>query len=273
MYTYPWYHWITFFYIYCFLGWIFESSYVSLKAGHFVNRGFLRLPMLPLYGTGAIAALWVSLPVKDNLLLIYLAGMIAATILEYVTGYIMERLFKMRYWDYSYKKLQINGYICLSSSIAWGFLTILLTQVIQKPIARLVLSMNPFLEFSLIGIVSVLFLLDLAYSTREALDLGCALETLSKIQAEFEEIQVQLSLLKAETALKIASVAQKVSDHYDQESSLVNRLRALNEHRQKISHHMSAYRNAILRRNPSANSSKFANALKELKEAINSKYF
>ena len=57
MYTYAWYHWLTFFYIYCFCGWVFESTYVSLKQHHFVNRGFLRLPMLPLYGTGAVMLL------------------------------------------------------------------------------------------------------------------------------------------------------------------------------------------------------------------------
>ena len=69
MYTYAWYHWITFFYLYCFFGWIFESTYVSFKQHHFVNRGFLRLPMLPLYGSGAILLLWVSLPYQDNLIL------------------------------------------------------------------------------------------------------------------------------------------------------------------------------------------------------------
>ena len=66
MYTYAWYHWLTFFYVYCFFGWIFESTYVSLKQRHFVNRGFLRLPMLPLYGTGAVMMLWVSLPVRNS---------------------------------------------------------------------------------------------------------------------------------------------------------------------------------------------------------------
>ena len=118
MYTYAWYHWITFFYLYCFFGWIFESTYVSFKQHHFVNRGFLRLPMLPLYGSGAILLLWVSLPYQDNLILVYIAGFIAATALEYVTGAVMERLFKVRYWDYSDKKFNINGYICLGSSIA-----------------------------------------------------------------------------------------------------------------------------------------------------------
>ena len=143
MYTYAWYHWITFFYLYCFFGWIFESTYVSFKQHHFVNRGFLRLPMLPLYGSGAILLLWVSLPYQDNLILVYIAGFIAATALEYVTGAVMERLFKVRYWDYSDKKFNINGYICLGSSIAWGFLTIFMTEVIHKPIADFVTSLNP----------------------------------------------------------------------------------------------------------------------------------
>ena len=136
MYEYTWYQWLTFFFIYCFFGWIFESTYVSAKTGRFVNRGFLRLPLLPLYGTGAVMMLWVSLPVKDNLLLVYLTGVIAATLLEYVTGWGMERLFKMKYWDYSNQRFNVKGYICLSSSIAWGFLTILLTEVIHRPIER-----------------------------------------------------------------------------------------------------------------------------------------
>ena len=73
MYTYTWYQWLAFFYVYCFLGWIFESTYVSLKQKRLVNRGFLRLPMLPLYGSGAVMMLWVSLPVRDSLPLVYIS--------------------------------------------------------------------------------------------------------------------------------------------------------------------------------------------------------
>ena len=69
MYTYTWYQWLLIFYTYCFFGWIFESTYVSCKTRRFVNRGFLRLPMLPLYGTGAVMMLWVSLPLKHNVFL------------------------------------------------------------------------------------------------------------------------------------------------------------------------------------------------------------
>lgn len=366
MYTYPWYHWITFFYIYCFFGWIFESTYVSLKSRRFVNRGFLRLPMLPLYGTGAVMMLWFSLPVKDNLFLVYLAGVVAATILEYATGYVMERLFKMKYWDYSNQPFNLNGYICLSSSIAWGFLTIFLTDVIHKPIANAVLQMNPVVEFTFIGIISVLFVSDSVQSTREALDLGRALEAMTKIRNELEEVQVQLALLKAETSQRVAEfkedashrvngslgdtaqwmsfsledlsdslegTAQKISDSLsdavsrvndmkeetvqrvadmkeetaqrmadmkegtvqrvadmkeetvqrvteaaqrfidrgEREASLSERLKTLTENRQTLSNQMSFYRKGILRGNPTSSSSKFAEALKEFKEAVNSR--
>ena len=94
------FQWLMLFYLYCFFGWCFESTYVSLKQRHFVNRGFMRGPFLPIYGSGAIMMLVVSMPVRDSLVLTYVTGMLGATALEYVTGVAMEALFKVRYWDY-----------------------------------------------------------------------------------------------------------------------------------------------------------------------------
>lgn len=119
--------WVFLFYIYCFFGWCFESVYVSLLQRHWVNRGFLRAPLLPIYGSGALCILLVCLPVRDNPFAVFVLGVIFPTLLEYATGYVMELLFHMRYWDYTGKKGNINGYICLQSSIAWGFLSRLLT--------------------------------------------------------------------------------------------------------------------------------------------------
>ena len=100
----------------------------------------MRGPFLPLYGSGAIMMLVVSMPFQDNLVLVYIAGCIGATVLEYVTGVTMEALFKVRYWDYSKNKFNFQGHICLGSSLAWGGLTILMTEFIHKPIEHLVLS-------------------------------------------------------------------------------------------------------------------------------------
>ena len=204
MYEYGWYQWLAFFYIYCFFGWIFESTYVSVKKGHFVNRGFLRLPMLPIYGTGAVMMLWVSLPVRDSLLLVYTSGAIAATILEYVTGGGMERLFKVKYWDYSNQRFQLNGYICLSSTIAWGFLTVLLTEILHPPIARYVLGIPLGVLLVCIGGITVLFVLDAVRSVKEALDLAKVLDAMTNMRAELDDLQVQMALLKAEMQQRAA---------------------------------------------------------------------
>ena len=204
MYEYGWYQWLAFFYIYCFFGWIFESTYVSVKKGHFVNRGFLRLPMLPIYGTGAVMMLWVSLPVRDSLLLVYTSGAIAATILEYVTGWGMERLFKVKYWDYSNQRFQVNGYICLSSTIAWGFLTVLLTEVLHPPIARYVLGIPLGVLLVCVGGITVLFVLDAVRSVKEALDLAKVLDAMTNMRAELDDLQVQMALLKAEMQQRAA---------------------------------------------------------------------
>ena len=215
MYTYTWYQWLTFFYLYCFFGWIFESTYVSLKQRRFVNRGFLRIPMLPLYGSGAVMMLWVSLPFQDNLILTYISGVIGATALEYVTGYVMERLFKVRYWDYSNQPFNVHGYICLTSSIAWGFLTIFMTHVIHKPIERAVLSMPIAWNIFFVFFVTVIFVYDSIVCTKEALAFGKSLEAMQKVRAELDNLQVQRALLKMNAEDRIHEAKEELLDQLE----------------------------------------------------------
>ncbi len=287
MYLYTWYQWLLFFFIYCFIGWIIESTYVSVRSLHFVNRGFLRLPLLPLYGSGAIIMLWLSIPVQGNLFLVFLFGMLGASALEYVTGYVMERLFKMKYWDYSSNPFNINGYVCLTNSIAWGFLTLLLTEVIHRPLEWLVLHLNGTACIILVIMVGILFITDAIRSTKEALDLGRILETMTKLKSELDEVQVQMALLKAETAQKVSDIKtetimkaaslkgetmEKISSLKAEtasalkESAFVERLQSLTETKEKLTGRLTSYRKGILRRNPTASSRLFGEALRELKE-------
>lgn len=120
--------WVLFFFIYSFIGWVWESCYVSVRKRRWVNRGFMHGPMLPLYGSGALAVLVSTIGVRENMVLIFLLGMMAATVLEYFTGAAMERLFHVRYWDYSNQKLNLHGYICVSSSLCWGCFSVLLVR-------------------------------------------------------------------------------------------------------------------------------------------------
>lgn len=217
MYSYNAWQWIFFFYLYCVFGWIFESTYVSLRKKQFVNRGFLRLPMLPLYGTGAMMMLWVSFPVRNNLFLTWLFGAVGATALEYVVGVSMEALFKVRYWDYSDQKFQFQGHICLSSSVAWGILTILMTRLLHRPVEQWVLSLPQTLVIVLDCGIGVVFVCDAAASVKAALDLRQMLEKMEQIRGEFDRLQVQLALGRMEGRDMLeewrAALREQVEEH------------------------------------------------------------
>lgn len=186
MHVYTTGQWVLLFFFYCFCGWVWESCYVSLCQRHWVNRGFLQGPVLPIYGSGAIIILFVTLPVEQNLWLVWLLGMLAATALEYVVGAAMEKLFKVRYWDYSKHKFNLNGHICLASSIAWGFFSILLVRFLHPPVGRLLVRVPDwFVDPLALGLTAV-FTVDVVRSVQAALDLR---EVLTKLTEENEDLR------------------------------------------------------------------------------------
>ena len=186
MYVYTMGQWLLFFFLYCFLGWVWESCYVSAKRRQWVNRGFLHGPMLPIYGTGAVIILLATIPVRDSLWLIFLLGMLAATALEYVTGAAMEALFKVRYWDYSGKPFNLNGHICLTCSLAWGAFSVLLVKVLHPPFEDLVLRLPAFLADALACVLTVYFTADTVRSFQAAMDLR---EVLTRLTEENEDLR------------------------------------------------------------------------------------
>ena len=186
MYIYTTGQWVLLFFFYCFCGWVWESCYVSVLKRRWVNRGFLQGPLPPLYGSGAIIILVATLPVKENLLLIWLFGMLAATILEYITGAAMEKIFKVRYWDYSNQKFQLNGHICLSSSIAWGFFSILMVRVIHPPIGDVLEMIPAWVVDPLALLITAVFTVDCVRSVQAALDLK---DVLIRLTEEHENLR------------------------------------------------------------------------------------
>ena len=123
--------WNLYFFIYCFIGWVWECCYVYLRTHHWENRGFLYGPFLPVYGMGALIILWVTIPAKGNPWLIFLLGMLGATAIEYICGYINANVLHVRYWDYSNVPFNINGHVCLLCSLVWGIFSILLVKYLH----------------------------------------------------------------------------------------------------------------------------------------------
>ena len=267
--SYTFFQWLMFFYIYCFIGWCFESSYVSLKQRHWVNRGFLTLPMLPIYGSGALAILVVTIPVRGNYLLVYIFGLLSSTILELITGAVMESMFKVKYWDYSNQKCNFKGYICLSSSIAWGFMSVLLTEVIHNPIEKLVLNMNHVLMGIILGVVSVLFIADTIASFKAAWDLRKVLEKVEQLKVKAEEVKAQLAEMaqekKEEAAARLSQSKEALEASWKE---LMEKLELQKGQVQKEHSISKFFMRAKLRNNPGATSKKFGATLSELKERV-----
>ena len=109
------------FFLYAFLGWCTEVSYAALRTGKFVNRGFLNGPVCPIYGCGVVVVLAGLEPLKGNFVLLFLGSVVLTSALEWATGFVLEKLFRQRWRDYSDKPFNLGGYICLEFSVMWGF--------------------------------------------------------------------------------------------------------------------------------------------------------
>ncbi|MGB4661656.1 MAG: putative ABC transporter permease, partial [Mobilitalea sp.] len=139
-------------------GWIYESTLVSVQKKSFINRGFLTGPVIPIYGCGALAVYLVFWDYRNNLLLVFFGGILLATILEYITSLVMELLFHTRWWDYSKHKFNLHGRICLSASLIWGFLSILMLHVFQ-PVMDSAIALIPRKTGEIVGYVIIPFFL------------------------------------------------------------------------------------------------------------------
>ncbi len=124
------YYFIIFF-TYSVIGWFTESLFVSIQSKKFINRGFLIGPYCPIYGYGSLGMILYLDQYKDNILTVFILAVVICSILEYFTSYIMEKIFKARWWDYSDKKFNLNGRICGENAILFGLGGIIIIYLIH----------------------------------------------------------------------------------------------------------------------------------------------
>lgn len=218
--------WVLFFFIYSFIGWVWECCFVSVRKRRWVNRGFMYGPMLPIYGFGALAVLISTIRVRDSIPLIFLFGMVGATLLEYVTGAVMERLFNVKYWDYSNQKFNLNGHICLTSSLGWGLFSVLLVKFVHVPIEGAVLKIPTIIAEGIAFVLTVAAAVDVTQSFNDAMDL-------KRILAQLEESKKQIR--KIQEKLKVAS-EEFVEDYRQRAGEFVE------DYRRRVEEHVEDYR-------------------------------
>ena len=293
--------WLFIFYTYSFLGWCFESTYVSIKSKKLINRGFMRGPFLPLYGSGAVMMLVVSMPFANSIVLTYIAGCIGATALEYITGVTMEALFKVRYWDYSYKRFNFQGQICLSSTIAWGFFTVLMTRVLHPPMDHFVLGMSQQILGYVTALLTVYIVIDFTLSFKAAMDLRDILVKIQAIREEMERMERRLDVLiafnnedreqkKQERVRSLAEISTELKQRFEglkesimsrpseygetvreEVAELRGRFSNYSESQDSYDKMLDFYKRDMIRNNPMMVSVKFRDALDELKKMAEAK--
>lgn len=165
-----------YFILYAVIGWIGEVIFAFHVHKKFVNRGFLNGPLCPMYGLGALLFIAIGNIFPHNIIALFFATAIAATILEYITGYLLEVLFHRRYWDYSNTKFNINGYVTLSATIAWGVIGVLAIYVVL-PFMFNLCDKIPYSVRHVFSIVTlVIFVVDLVATVGQNIKLSQQLE-------------------------------------------------------------------------------------------------
>ena len=198
---------------YSVLGWILEVSCKLVEKKKFINRGFLIGPYCPIYGWGALMMTLLLKKYLNDIFTLFIMNILICSILEYFTSYFLEVIFKARWWDYSNKKFNINGRICLETMIPFGLFGLLVMYVIN-PIIFNILNMIPISIIYFISIVLFLLLL---------IDTIASYSIITKIKNINKKTQSHI-LLKKDNTEKITLLVKKelLNSHNKYYNRLIN---------------------------------------------------
>lgn len=153
-----------FFIIYSIMGWLMEVILVSLMKKKVTARGFLIGPWCPIYGFGALFITILLRKYYDDPLILFIMSFLIGTILEYITSYLMEKLFHARWWDYSNNKFNVNGRVSLQTSLCFGLLGLILVYIFNPFFLKIIKDI-PEIVFNIIMIIIFLiFITDIIVS-------------------------------------------------------------------------------------------------------------
>lgn len=232
-------NYVLMFFVFSAIGWTIETIYCSLGNKKFINRGFLYGPVCPIYGAGALIFEVLVAPLGDPIgkrwWLVVITGMILADILEYLTSYIMEKLFNARWWDYSDNFLNLHGRICFKHTCYWGLFSFLFVYVVS-PIYNSVVGFVPQnIRNIAVGVIFVIFLVDLVFTVKATLDIHKLMKKIDSFKTSLNEYGDILKL--AAESIKDATeitYSDKKTELANQFKDIKQSIDALNEKSSQI---------------------------------------
>jgi uncharacterized membrane protein len=190
---------ILYFSIYSFLGWVMETTYASIIQRKFINRGFLNGPFTPIYGFGAVLIIqslkWIENIYGNNytsVLMCIIISTLLVTLLEFITGFTLEKMFNSKWWDYSDYAMNIMGYICLKYSLLWGILAFFLIKIVHPIIVQFTYPVPVLAKIIISSLLIIHFLFDTLKSIAGMLDLRKAIVNYSDLSVnKYKEIIIK----------------------------------------------------------------------------------
>ena len=273
--------WFLYFSIYSVLGWVCETVYCSIIQRKFVNRGFLNGPVCPVYGVGAVLVIYLLQPVAGNVPALFLTGMLVTTVLEYLTSVLLEKLFHMKWWDYSHFKLQINGRVCLLNSLMFGALSVFVMLALHSRVQKLVeIIPAAALPWISLGIAAV-FIADTVLTVRSILILKGKLEEVRRALADIKEKSEQVKAqFKVEWLARVLQAREQLQDKADDIAEYLEKFRlpegiSLREYVEDRAKKLPSLakkgrwmNQRLVRAFPSLNAPRYADILEQLKERL-----
>ena len=256
------YQTILLFTLYSFLGWVSETVYCSVPAGKFINRGFLNGPFCPVYGIGALLVVSFLKPFQSNILLLFLCGIVVTSVLEYITAFLLEKMFHTKWWDYSEHKFNIHGRVCLLNSVLFGILSVFVMEILH-PFLLSMLEHLP--EWTVIGLTagfSVYFIVDTVITVRSILQLN---EKLEKLHGMLDELTRHKEAYKEKLHNKLTDLDQETRAAAQQK---INKLSAALE--EFAQNNKFSYQR-LLQAFPHMKSIRHTEMLEKIKNAVKSK--
>lgn len=207
------------FFIYSFLGWCVEVAFVAVTAGKVTNRGFLNGPVCPIYGCGMIGVLLALLPVEKNIWLLFLGGMVICSAVELFGGWILDKIFHMRWWDYSHEKFNIGGYVCLAFSFMWGMAVVFAVKFVHHPIMAVVKKIPFQIQVIIVVVCGVVFVVDMIVTLKNLIGINKSLGQLDKLAESLHTVGDQLKDVVGNSAITVAEKAEEGMEILDEKTA------------------------------------------------------
>ena len=154
------------------IGWLIEVADMFIEVGEFQNRGFLHMPLCPIYGLGMLLLCVILKDVTHSYSVLFICGMTVCTVFEYFVGWLLEKLFNARWWDYSHMRFNLKGRICLRNALFFGFGTIFVLTIIEPLIERAISRIPVNFGLAEITLISIALAIDVITSVRRAYTYG-----------------------------------------------------------------------------------------------------